>query len=89
VSSKPGAGHYRFCNDKEIFETLDKRISEMIGPFIGVYSDATRKYGYEARRALLGVGKLTEIDFEPFAWPKSANAGQVKAHGVEMTLASI
>jgi hypothetical protein len=66
------AKHYRFCNDKEVFEALDKKISEMIGSFIGNYSNAIKKLVYEERRALLGVGKMTEIDFKPFAWPKSA-----------------
>ena len=64
--------HYRFCNDRNIFENLDKRISEMIGSFIGNYLSAIKRAGEDERRSLLGVAKLTEIDFKPFDWPKSA-----------------
>ena len=66
------AKHYRFCNDREVFETIDKKISKMIGSFIGNYSSAIKGLDNEERRALLGVGKLADINFRPFTWPKSA-----------------
>jgi RNA-directed DNA polymerase len=66
------AKHYRFCNDMNAFENLDKKISEMIGSFVGNYSAAIKRVGGDERRTLLGVGKLAEIEFKPFDWPKSA-----------------
>jgi hypothetical protein len=68
--SQGWAKHYRFCNDKTIFEGIDKKISEMIGSFIGVYSNTIKRVGEDGRRTLLGVGRLTEVEFKPFIWPK-------------------
>lgn len=69
--SQGWAKHYRFCNDRKTFEHLDSKISEMIGPFIGNYSNAIQKLDEKYRRVVLGVGKISEVGFKPFEWPKT------------------
>jgi RNA-directed DNA polymerase len=63
--------HYRFCNDSSVFKNLDRKTSEMIIQFIGVYSKAIKKLGEDERRKLLGVGRLADIELKSFTWPVS------------------
>jgi len=69
--SQGWAKHYRFCNDKNMFEVVDSKISKMIGAFIGNYSAAIENLDAQERRILLGVGRLSDLEFKPFEWPKS------------------
>lgn len=64
--------HYWFCNDRQLFRSIDNKVRAAIGAYLGSYSD-TRTRLPEAKRHLpLGLTNLGEMDRSPFKYPKSS-----------------
>lgn len=62
---------YSYCNEKNLFKSLDKKISEQITRLIGSYTDRRKRHpSQDSGRKLLGVRLLQEEIFDPFIWPK-------------------
>lgn len=73
--------HYWFCNDKQIFENLDRKFSELITRYLGVYARIRTETAKEKHQMLLGVSELQNIPREPFIYPKRAKTGVVRPIG--------
>lgn len=60
---------YFYCNERNVFKTLDDQIDIRLGKFIGRYDDLRKGTGDQKhRRKLLGVSLLAESKNEPMAW---------------------
>lgn len=62
--------HYWFCNDRQVFENLDQKISECIRKYLGEYSAIRADTAATSHQRMLGVSELRHIPREPFAYPK-------------------
>ncbi|MEZ5655272.1 MAG: reverse transcriptase domain-containing protein [Sphingobium sp.] len=62
--------HYWFCNDRQVFENLDQKISEYIRQYLGEYSAIRADTVVANHQKMLGVSELRHIPREPFAYPK-------------------
>ncbi len=63
--------HYRFCNDVQTLNELDKRISDLIRSYLGRYSAIRNKADEKQWRSLLGITSLPMIERTPLEWPKA------------------
>jgi RNA-directed DNA polymerase len=64
--------HYRFCNEKSIFNQLDDILGERLRRYLGAYSAECRLANQTAKRRLLGIQFLEELVDCPLGWPKTA-----------------
>jgi RNA-directed DNA polymerase len=62
--------HYRFCNDEKCFARIDELVDELLTSYFGRYASARERGPQEERRKLLGVQRLSQIERQPFRWPK-------------------
>lgn len=62
--------HYWFCNDVQIFANLDKKISDEVKKFLGLYSEVRNDLDEKFRAELLGLSELHKQSREPFEYPK-------------------
>jgi RNA-directed DNA polymerase len=62
--------HYYFCNDGQCLRNLDSIIDDSLRKYLGVYRDERGKADDAGRWALLGIEALSQIERQPFAWPK-------------------
>ncbi|HET9182607.1 MAG TPA: reverse transcriptase domain-containing protein [Candidatus Angelobacter sp.] len=62
--------HYRFCNDVTCFDNLDRKISQLIKAYLGIYSEERNKTNEQGRWRLLGIESLAQMEREAFCWPK-------------------
>jgi RNA-directed DNA polymerase len=62
--------HYRFCNDEKCFARIDELVDELLTSYFGRYTSARERGPQEERRKLLGVQRLSQIERQPFRWPK-------------------
>jgi RNA-directed DNA polymerase len=68
--------HYRFCNDTKCFERLDQHVGTLIRDYFAIYREEREKTDDAGRWRLLGIEALTQIEREPFVWPKKSNSLQ-------------
>lgn len=61
--------HYRFCNDKNLFEKIDTDIKTSIGFYIGQYRDIRNKRAPTDAHELLGMQRLSTMERKPLLWP--------------------
>lgn len=61
--------HYRFCNDLRTFRALDEYIDCALREYLRAYTHA-RKERPNFARELLGVGRMTNIGWASFTWPR-------------------
>ena len=68
---------YYYCNDGDIFEKIDKKISTSLSIYMEFYKKITTNpnnpYAYE----ILGIESLTNLKREPFSWPKKINTNKI------------
>jgi retron-type reverse transcriptase len=77
--------HYRFCNDTKCFERLDRHIEALIKTYLSVYREEREKTDGEGRWRLLGIEALTQIEREPFLWPKKPDRSTDPANDSQLT----
>ena len=63
--------HYRFCNDEQFFESMDKALDELVRQYLGRYARIREEMKVKFSRKMLGITELAEIPREPFAYPKT------------------
>lgn len=68
--------HYRFCNDRTLFQTLDAQVNDKVSAYLGRYSRAVKSRP-EDRRALLGLEDLGSIQMNSLVWPSRVGRGDV------------
>lgn len=72
--------HYWFCNDRQLFNSIDEKIRLAIGDYFGAYSDIRSRLPSAQKHAPLGLTALGEMDRTPFNYPKlSGEKLQTKA----------
>lgn len=64
------AKHYRFCNDGECLRQIDVQTSKMIKNYLSSYRDVLEKSDEFSRWKLLGIEAVSQIERQPFAWPR-------------------
>lgn len=62
--------HYWFCNDRQMFRSIDEKVSELIRSYLGVYSSVRKKIDPKFHQSLLGIEALADLDLSPFSYPK-------------------
>lgn len=62
--------HYWFCNDALCFERLDHEISLLVKRYLSIYREEREKTDEAGKWRLLGIEALSQIERQPFAWPK-------------------
>ena len=62
--------HYYFCNDGKCFQHLDSVIEARLRTYLAVYREERGKADGVGRWTILGIEALSQIEREPFAWPK-------------------
>lgn len=70
--------HYWFCNDQQVFDNLDQKISERIRRYLREYSAIRAGTAAKSHQRMLGISELRQIPREPFVYPKlgkQPNAG--------------
>ena len=67
--------HYRFCNDGQVFDALDRRIWTCVRHYLGCYSDVRNDLGEELRPLALGIGQLRLFERVPLLYPKTPKGG--------------
>jgi RNA-directed DNA polymerase len=67
--------HYWFCNDRQIFRSIDEKVRRAIGKYLGSYSDTRARLPQEKSHLPLGLTNLGEMDRSPFVYPKLTTAG--------------
>lgn len=60
--------HYWFCNDKQIFENVDKKIDTIIRLYLNNYEKI--RNSKKNINTFLGISKTVDIHRDPFAYPK-------------------
>lgn len=68
--------HYQFCNDTECFKRLDQHVGTLIRDYFAIYREEREKTDDAGCWRLLGIEALTQIEREPFVWPKKSNSVQ-------------
>lgn len=66
--------HYWFCNDKQVLENLDQKISELIRRYLGEYTNIRNGTPKGKHQSFLGISELRTIPREPFVYPKLGKA---------------
>lgn len=66
--------HYWFCNDRQLFQSIDEKVRTAIGEYLGAYSDTRNRLPQEKGHLPLGLTNLGEMDRSPFAYPKLTTA---------------
>ena len=61
--------HYWFCNDQKCFENLDTEVAKIFCRYMDAYN-AAQKSSPTFTTALLGIGKMKELDPKHFKYPK-------------------
>ena len=62
--------HYWFCNDRQLFRSIDEKVRDVIGSYLGSYSDTRERLAENMRHLPLGLTNLGELDRSPFEYPK-------------------
>ena len=62
--------HYWFCNDRQVFASLDDRVRKLIASYLGFYSAERASLPPEKQHIPLGMSSLSEQRRSPFAYPK-------------------
>jgi len=62
--------HYWFCNDRQIFASLDDRVRSLIASYLGFYSSERAALPPEMQHIPLGMSSLSGQRRVPFAYPK-------------------
>ncbi len=62
--------HYRFCNDKNCFAHLDKKVRERLTAYIGTYSAVRSRTDEAGAWRVIGIQSLSQIPLTSFIWPK-------------------
>ncbi len=63
--------HYWFCNDGQLFASLDQRISAQISSLLGGYRSVREATPTAEHMSLLGLSELAKVKREPFTYPKT------------------
>lgn len=67
--TKGWAEQYSYCNERNIFQTLDREIDKKIGAYIGRYRDIrSSSFDENDKRRLLGVSLLTDTSKAAIEW---------------------
>ncbi len=61
--------HYRFCNDRDLFRRIDKRLYEMVGEYLAQYREIKRKRASTYAASLLGIDELAHHKRAELTWP--------------------
>lgn len=64
--------HYWFCNDREIFRSIDSKVNEAIKKHLGVYSSVRQSVDPTLHQSILGLNSLANLDLSPFQYPSLA-----------------
>jgi RNA-directed DNA polymerase len=62
--------HYWFCNDRQLFHSIDDSVRSAIGAYLGAYSDTRTRLAEQQSHLPLGLASLSEMDRSPFTYPK-------------------
>ncbi len=62
--------HYWFCNDRQIFASLDQKVRSLITSYLGYYSVERAALSPEMQHIPLGMSSLSEQRRQPFDYPK-------------------
>lgn len=66
--------HYWFCNDRQLFRTIDEKVRAAIAAYLGTYSDTRGRLPKGNEHLPLGLTTLGEMERSPFAYPKLAKS---------------
>jgi RNA-directed DNA polymerase len=77
--------HYRFCNDTKCFERLDQHVETLIKTYLAAYREEREKTDDAGRWRLLGIEAFTQIEREPFLWPKKPDRSTKAANDNQLT----
>ncbi|NML72766.1 RNA-dependent DNA polymerase [Rhizobium sp. S-51] len=72
------AKHYWFCNDKQTFEIIDKKITELVRRYLGEYTNVRKSTDECSHLTLLGISEINLIPREPFSYPKLGKASKAR-----------
>ncbi len=63
--------HYWFCNDRQLFGSIDEKVRAAIGAYLGAYSDTRSRLQDNRKHLPLGLTDLGEMERSPFVYPKT------------------
>jgi RNA-directed DNA polymerase len=62
--------HYWFCNDRQLFTSIDQKVRMAIKAYLGTYADTRARLPDANEHQPLGLTNLGEMDRAPFVYPK-------------------
>jgi retron-type reverse transcriptase len=62
--------HYWFCNDKQVLDNIDQKISKLIRNYLGEYANIRNGSPKDKHQTFLGISELRTLPREPFEYPK-------------------
>jgi RNA-directed DNA polymerase len=62
--------HYRFCNDARCLEHLDQLVLDAIRKYLAIYREQRKQNNLDGYWRLLGIEAFSQIERNPFLWPK-------------------